>query len=71
MTAAVKPEEGVAEFRMKSIFYQGTAEGGPKVVDKGEEGKWENHGPMQGAIWFAHKLYTKLWMESALGTVKR
>jgi len=31
---------------------------------------WENRGPMQGGMWFAHKLYTKLWMESAVARVK-
>jgi hypothetical protein len=31
---------------------------------------WENKGPMQGSMWFAHKLYTKLWMEAAVTRVR-
>ena len=32
--------------------------------------KWDNRGPMQGWMWYAHGLYTKLWMESALTRCK-
>jgi hypothetical protein len=41
---------------------------GKEVVTGGQ--KWENKGPMQGGMWYAHKLYTKLWMESAVSRVK-
>jgi hypothetical protein len=44
----------------------GTGAGGSKV-----EEVWKNEGPMQGMMWAAHKLYTMLWMESALSRVKR
>ncbi|KAJ7088539.1 hypothetical protein C8R43DRAFT_1082338 [Mycena crocata] len=54
MTAVVKESEGVAEFGLKSVFFQG-------------EGKTE--GSMPAHIAFAHRLYTKLWMESALRKV--
>ncbi|KAJ6526597.1 hypothetical protein DFH09DRAFT_995720 [Mycena vulgaris] len=53
MTAVVNAEEGVAEFGLKCVFFQG-------------EGK--STGSMPSHIAFAHRLYTKLWMESALKT---
>ena len=70
---------------MKSIFFVGD-EGwnggveGRSIGEKKEGGgkgeqvvaqQWENKGPMQGTMWYAHKLYTKLWMESALSRVKQ
>ncbi|ETI24485.1 hypothetical protein G647_03854 [Cladophialophora carrionii CBS 160.54] len=61
MCARVDPAEGFAEFRLKSIFFVG---------DQSWTGEKANRGPMQGTTWFAHKLYTKLWMESALSRVK-
>ncbi|EXJ60664.1 hypothetical protein A1O7_04817 [Cladophialophora yegresii CBS 114405] len=64
MCASVNADEGFAEFRLKSIFFVGDQ----SWTGPGE--KWENRGPMQGTMWFAHKLYTKLWMESALSRVK-
>ncbi|KAJ7482233.1 hypothetical protein B0H11DRAFT_1723948 [Mycena galericulata] len=54
MSAVVKESEGVAEFGLKSIFFKG-------------EGKSE--GSIPSHIAFAHRLYTKLWMESALRKV--
>ncbi|KAJ7145803.1 hypothetical protein C8R44DRAFT_599561 [Mycena epipterygia] len=56
MTAVVKEDEGVAEFGLKSVFFQG-------------EGKSE--GSIPSHIAFAHRLYTKLWMESALRNVTK
>ncbi|KAF7373344.1 14-alpha sterol demethylase Cyp51B protein [Mycena sanguinolenta] len=54
MSAVVKEGEGVAEFGLKSVFFSG-------------EGKSE--GTMPAHIQYAHRLYTKLWMESALRRV--
>ncbi|KAH6677356.1 hypothetical protein B0J14DRAFT_476060 [Halenospora varia] len=48
----VKKEEGVAEFRLKSCFYKGLGKA---------DGK-----PMPEHVEFAHRLYTKLWMETAV-----
>lgn len=52
MGVTIDKEEGVAEFRLKSVFYQGLGKA---------EGK-----PMPAHVEFAHRLYTKLWMETAL-----
>ncbi|KAJ7682886.1 hypothetical protein B0H17DRAFT_1138115 [Mycena rosella] len=52
MTAVVNEAEGVAEFGLKSVFFQGEG--------KGDGSSIPSH------IAFAHRLYTKLWMESAL-----
>ncbi|KAL3489505.1 hypothetical protein BJX62DRAFT_239039 [Aspergillus germanicus] len=57
MSAVVKPEEGVAEFGLKSCFYQGL-------------GKAETK-PMPPHIEWLHRQYTKLWLETALGRVLR
>lgn len=57
MEAQVFPDKGFAEFRLKSVFYQGL-------------GKAEGL-PMEGFMWWAHKQYTKLWMESAVRNVLR
>ncbi|KAJ9617283.1 hypothetical protein H2200_001004 [Cladophialophora chaetospira] len=81
MCAVANLDEGYAEFRLKSIFYvgdenwagatttgqsgEGAGAGGKEVAEK-----WENKGPMQGSMWYAHKLYTKLWMECGLSRVK-
>ncbi|KAJ7778539.1 hypothetical protein B0H16DRAFT_1672122 [Mycena metata] len=54
MSAVIKESEGVAEFGLKSVFFQG-------------EGRSE--GSIPAHIAFAHRLYTKLWMESALRKV--
>jgi hypothetical protein len=55
MGVKINREEGVAEFRLKSVFYKGL-------------GKAENP-PMPSHVEFAHRLYTKLWMESAVRNV--
>jgi hypothetical protein len=55
MAAKVNKEEGVAEFRLKSVFYQGLGKA--------------NGPPMPPHIEFLHRLYTKLWMESAIQKV--
>lgn len=52
MSVTVNKEEGVAEFRLKSVFYSGL-------------GKTEA-APMPSHVEFAHRLYTKLWMETAI-----
>lgn len=57
MSAVVKPEEGVAEFGLKSCFFQGL-------------GKAESE-PMPAHIVWLHKQYTKLWSESAIRNVLR
>jgi hypothetical protein len=57
IATAVRVDKGYAEFRLKSVFYQGLGEA---------QGK-----PVEGLMWWAHKLYTKLWMESAVRNVKR
>ncbi|KAJ7179586.1 hypothetical protein C8R46DRAFT_1212130 [Mycena filopes] len=54
MSAVINESEGVAEFGLKSVFFQG-------------EGRSE--GSIPSHIAFAHRLYTKLWMESALRKV--
>ncbi|KAJ7875361.1 hypothetical protein B0H14DRAFT_2716304 [Mycena olivaceomarginata] len=54
MSAVVKEDEGVAEFGLKSVFFRG-------------EGK--SDGVMPAHIQYAHRLYTKLLMESAVKKV--
>ncbi|KAL5341087.1 hypothetical protein BJX70DRAFT_359581 [Aspergillus crustosus] len=59
ISAVVKPEEGVAEFGLKSCFYQGL-------------GKAEGEGgPMPPHVAWLHQQYTKLWAETALYKVRR
>ncbi|KAL1305540.1 hypothetical protein AAFC00_007150 [Neodothiora populina] len=55
MRAEVNKDEGVAEFQLKSCFYQGLGKA---------EGK-----PMPPFIEFLHRQYTKLWMETAVRNV--
>jgi hypothetical protein len=55
MGVNINKEEGVAEFRLKSVFYKGLGKADSK--------------PMPNHIEFAHRLYTKLWMETAMGNV--
>jgi hypothetical protein len=55
MGVTVNQEEGVAEFRLKSIFYKGLG-----TADAP---------PMPAHVEFAHRLYTKLWMETAIPNV--
>ena len=57
MSAIVKPDEGVAEFGVKSVFFQGL-------------GKAETK-PMPPHIDWLHKQYSKLWLETALTNVVR
>lgn len=57
MRAEIKKEEGVAEFQLKSCFYQGL-------------GKAEGR-PMPPFIEFLHRQYTKLWMETAIRNCMR
>ena len=57
MGVDIKKDEGVAEFRLKSVFYKGLGKA---------DGK-----PMPEHIEFLHRLYTKLWMETAVGNVVR
>ncbi|KAB8238224.1 uncharacterized protein BDW43DRAFT_154296 [Aspergillus alliaceus] len=57
ISAVVKPEEGVAEFALKSCFFQGL-------------GKAEN-APMPTHIDWLHKQYTKLLAETAIRNVLR
>ncbi len=52
MSAKVNEAEGVVEFGLKSVFYNG--------VERAESG------PMPSHVEFAHRLYTKLWMETAV-----
>ncbi|KIX09116.1 uncharacterized protein Z518_00194 [Rhinocladiella mackenziei CBS 650.93] len=52
-------DKGFAEFRLKSVFYQGEGD----VPDKSK-------GPMPPHLVYLHQLYTKLLMESAMGHVK-
>ena len=55
MGVTVKREEGVAVFSLKSLFYKGLGKADSK--------------PMPEHVEFAHRLYTKLWMETAIGNV--
>ncbi|KIX94134.1 uncharacterized protein Z520_10160 [Fonsecaea multimorphosa CBS 102226] len=74
MCATADFDKGVAEFRLKSIFYVGEGEWASMSAastGQGSQENWENRGPMQGWMLYAHKLYTKLWMESALRRVKQ
>lgn len=56
MTADVKKEEGVVEFGLKSLFYNGL----------GEKAKEGDPGPMSSTIQWLHKQYDKVLMESAV-----
>lgn len=58
ISATVDPA-GFAEFRLKSVFYQGLG-----VSETGKP-------PMEGFILWAHRQYTKLWMESAVRNVMK
>lgn len=55
--ATINKEEGVAEFTLKSVFYQGL-------------GKAEKE-PMPPHIVWLHQQYTKLWMETAVTNTTR
>lgn len=58
MGVDVKKDEGVAEFRLKSVFY------------KGQSKAEDDRGPMPSHVEWAHRQYTKLWMESAVRNVE-
>ena len=55
MGTTINKEEGVAEFRLMCVFYKGLG----KATQK----------PMPPHVEFAHRLYTKLWMETAVQNV--
>jgi hypothetical protein len=57
MAAKADFEKGFAEFRLKSVFYQG--------VGKAE------HAPMDAKTEWAHRQYAKLWMEDAVRNVRK
>ncbi|KAG9234218.1 hypothetical protein BJ875DRAFT_376871 [Amylocarpus encephaloides] len=57
MGVELKKDEGVAEFRLKSLLYKGLGKSDSK--------------PMPEHIDFLHRLYAKLWMETAIGNVTR
>lgn len=61
MTAVIKREEGVAEFGLKSVFYNGL---------KGHE-SGSKDGPMPGHVQWLHQQYDKIWMESAIRNVTK
>lgn len=63
MTAVVKKEEGVAEFGLKSVFYNGLS--GYKSGANGGPGA----NPMPGHVQWLHQQYDKVLMESALKNV--
>lgn len=63
MLAEVKQEEGVAEFGLKSVFYNGMAQ-----PDK--EGKPLSP-PMTPTIQWLHMQYDKVLMETAISNVTR
>lgn len=56
MSAVVNRDEGVAEFGLKSILYQGLG---------------KSEGAMPPHINWLHQQYAKLWMESAIRKVTR
>jgi len=59
IAAVANLEKGYAEFRLKSIFYQGLGKSATQDP------------PMGGFMLWAHKQYTKLWLESAIRNVQR
>ena len=63
MLVDIKEDEGVAEFGLKSVFYNGLGQ----AAMPGEETK----GPMPPHIQWLHQQYDKIWMETALSNVTR
>jgi len=59
MSAEAKFDQGYAEFRLKSVFYQGEG--------KAEKAPFDGDPFMQ----WAHREYAKLWMENAVGNCKQ
>ncbi|EME88020.1 uncharacterized protein MYCFIDRAFT_127278 [Pseudocercospora fijiensis CIRAD86] len=64
MTAEVKKDEGVAEFGLKSIFYNGLAQ-------PDQESKVPQQGPMSPWIQWLHQQYDKVLMETAISNVSK
>lgn len=58
MSAKANLDEGYAEFKLKSIFFQGEGQT--------EKAPWDGDSFMQ----WAHRMYAKLWMEDAIGLCK-
>lgn len=61
MTAEIKKEEGVAEFGLKSVFYNGKS---------GHE-SGSQAGPMPSHVQWLHQQYDKVLMESAVANVTK
>lgn len=57
ISAVVKPDEGVAEFGLKSCFFQGLARAESE--------------PMPPHVAWLHRQYTKLLLETAINNVRR
>ncbi|KAK2882713.1 hypothetical protein FQN49_000075 [Arthroderma sp. PD_2] len=57
ISAIAKPEQGIAEFSLKSVLFQGL-----EKTDKS---------PMPSYIEWLHRQYAKLWMETALLRIQR
>lgn len=60
ITATTDFDKGFAEFRLKSVFFQGEGE----VKDRSQP-------PMPAHIAWLHQQYAKLWMESAMRHLKQ
>ncbi len=56
MGVSIDREKGEAEFRLKSVLFKGLGKADSK--------------PMPEYVEFAHRLYTKLWMETAIQNVR-
>lgn len=67
MTAEVKEDEGVVEFGLKSVFYNGAAKAQP---DK-DVGPGTGKGPMPSWMQMLHRLYDKFLMETAIQNCMR
>lgn len=59
MTAEVKKDEGVAEFGLKSIFYNG-------LTPPAKESEVSGQSPMPYWIQWLHQQYDKVLMETAI-----
>lgn len=55
--AEIKKDEGIAEFQLKSLFYQGLGKAPAQ--------------PMPFHVEVLHRYYCKLWMESAVRSLTR
>ncbi|PPJ55799.1 hypothetical protein CBER1_01641 [Cercospora berteroae] len=63
MSAEIKKDEGIAEFGLKSIFYNGLAQP-DQTANPGQ-------GPMSNWIQWLHQQYDKVLMETALNNVTK